>query len=211
MYTEDEARIRPIIFSGPMVSALLEGSKTQTRRITPCPLMNTEVGDLLYVREAFAYCGKNAYPASDCMKHPRGGDSVIHRVGWDRSPPASGWRSSIHMPRWASRLTLRVKRVFHESVTQISENDAKAEGVFEEYGIVGAHCAGGTHAEVYGYRYFPTADADDEGHEYAGDAFQELWDSLHTKPGETWADDPMVVALEFEVIRGNVDTLKDAY
>ena len=194
--------IRPIIFGGPMVRALLAGTKTQTRRITPCPLSKTEVGDLLYVREAFAYCGRNAYPESDCMKHPSGGDSVIHRSGWDRSPPASGWRPSIHMPRWASRLTLRVNRVFFDPIQRISNEDAYAEGR-PECQMCGG-CGWVNSGPDGGYECSePMCGESDR------DWFHALWDTLYTKPGETWADNPMVVAIQFEVIRANVDALKE--
>ena len=191
--------IRPIIFSGPMVRALLDGRKSQTRRITPCPLSKVEVGDMLYVREAFAYCGRNAYPARDCMKHPRGGDSVIHRAGWDRSPPASGWRPSIHMPRWSSRLTLRVNRVFFDPVQRISAADAIAEGIAQN-----------PHYGDWGGQWMNYPEGSSEGGwKCPRDSFRSLWDTLHTKPGETWADNPRVVAIQFETIRANVDAVKE--
>lgn len=186
--------IRPIIFSVPMVRALLAGRKTQTRRITPCPLMKTEVGDLLYVREAFrpwqvdelASCG-----CSDHCEHVGPLPSTVccradgPDLDADQRDMGLRWKPSIHMPRAASRLTLRVKRVFHDPIQRISSADAIAEGIAPAANSQTIDC-----------------DTPDPR-----DSFRALWDSLHTKPGETWADNPMVVALEFDVIHGNVDKI----
>lgn len=117
---------RPIIFSGPMVKALLDGRKTQTRRLATSPLARCTAGDRLYVREAHAFVGSNDpgllvtradYPA--CV--PRRFENV---------PPETevSWRPSIHMPRWASRLTLIVDCVRVQSLQDISRTDAIAEG-----------------------------------------------------------------------------------
>jgi hypothetical protein len=191
--------IRPIIFSGPMVRALLDGRKSQTRRITPCPLGKTEVGDLLYVREAFTIQQSSHYSSSEtgrvtntCLDYAADGartwfdmptDDV--KPAWKRRPDANGgpfMRPAMFFPRAASRLTLRVTRVFFDQVRRISEADASKEGVNLNKGV---------------------------GPSMAVEAFSNLWDSLHTKPGETWADDPRVVAIQFETIRANVGAVKE--
>ena len=122
---------RPILFSGPMVRAILQGRKTQTRRIvkprrcpnTGCELACCEIagergehlyqlcpygqpGDRLWVREtwnAFDGWAGYFYAADD---HSFG-------IGADDDPDhipehAIRWRPSIHMPRAASRITLEI-------------------------------------------------------------------------------------------------------
>lgn len=146
---------RPILFSAPMVRAILAGRKTQTRRIVkPQPsvihrlyrdasiLTNLlfrrkdqtirspygTIGDRLWVRETWAI--------HQCA------DSESERVHY-RADCATGaepccpydgerikkWRPSIFMPRWASRITLEITEVRVQRLQAISEEDAAAEGV----------------------------------------------------------------------------------
>src|SRR5690606_14173331 len=125
--------VRPIIFSAPMVRAILEGRKTQTRRpawqaprvfiqtdgeppepiLVPTVWQKTEPGDLLWVRETWAESAHGPVYKADVL----GADTD----GW-------GWRPSIHMPRWASRITLEVTDVRLQRLQEISEEDARAEG-----------------------------------------------------------------------------------
>lgn len=142
---------RPILFSAPMVRAILAGTKTQTRRaLAPdlfissggavvrmasagpattgireahCPYWR-EPGDRLWVREAWAWSGDLAI--AECERVARG--EVWYRADPERSNPAIRWRPSIHMPRWASRITLEVTGVRVERLQAISEDDAQAEG-----------------------------------------------------------------------------------
>ena len=224
--------IKPILFSGPMVRALLDGRKTQTRRVlkpqppkdeygddyitrlngpewyepavvdkygdevpgkpiwgvydelgewgAPVPYMP---GDLLWVREK-AYYGPNriAYAADNV---PIGGRDRVE--GWG---PA---RSSIHMPRWASRLTLEVTAVRVQRLQEISIEDARAEGVATE--------------EWDDWRENVTSIAIPEGSyiENERDLFRDLWDSLNAKRGFGWDDNPWVIAVSFRVHKMNVD------
>lgn len=116
---------RPILFSGPMVRAILGGRKTQTRRIvktgTPddwnaCPY--GVIGDHLWVRECFskpyeldiqAKCFTGFYRATDAGRKVK-------------------WMPSIFMPRWASRIALEITNVRIERLQDISEADAQREG-----------------------------------------------------------------------------------
>lgn len=161
---ERAMRERGIIFSTPMVRALLAGTKTQTRRIvkithrTPglaaclqpadpewirpkaaaelCPYGKR--GDRLWVRESFQPLLANdtdwreadyqtgrgysiGYPATDGVQEFY--DIHEDRAFCDRVKP------SIHMPRWASRITLEITDVRIERLQDISETDAEAEGV----------------------------------------------------------------------------------
>ena len=160
------SRERPILFSAPMVRALLAGTKTQTRRIVkPQPewrpagdgyaggwsalgkrkpdelrawadegafareLMKWgspygAPGDTLWVREAFAVLTgagtRTVYRADGEPTQRYFPAEPVHNMKWT---------PSIHMPRWASRITLRVTDVRVERLQDISEEDAKAEGV----------------------------------------------------------------------------------
>jgi hypothetical protein len=197
---------RPIIFSTAMVQALLAGRKTQTRRLGTSPLRHVEVGDLLWVREAFklSESDDDYKPSEVSSDRP-----VDYMAGPVTLPILTGrGRPSIHMPRWASRLTLKVTRVRHDRLLMLTDNDAVAEGIIGDDVITGAHCNGGVHQEVVERRYFnPVRTDDHEGHEHAPDAFAELWNGLHDKPGERWEDNPMIVALTFEVHHCNVDRM----
>lgn len=143
---------RPILFSGPMVRAILEGRKTQTRRIVkpqpidsgrfhPCPYGHP--GGSLWVRETWgldAYTGDMQFS----IKYRAGGDSyVTERNGSDEWVPIyqryidgcglednwGRWRPSIHMPRWASRITLKITGARIERLQDITTKDAVREGV----------------------------------------------------------------------------------
>jgi hypothetical protein len=96
------------------------------------------------------------------------------------------WRPSIHMPRWASRLTLRVTAVKVERLQDISEEDAIAEGI-----IAMRSRAGSVPITVYGY------DANAQNHSpSARDAFSFLWTSING-PG-SWDVNPWVASYSFE-------------
>lgn len=173
---------RPIIFSEPMVRALLDGRKTQTRRLARSPLRHVQIGDRLYVREAFGICRECLYA------NPRAGinkpsncaacDTVVAR-----------FTPSIHMPRSASRLTLMVEDVRFQRLHSITPGDAVAEGV-EQIG-------GGWRDYRGGDAVIPFPDT----------AFKFLWDRLHHREGERWQDNPAIVALTFRVVRANIDGL----
>lgn len=175
---------RPIIFSGPMVRALLDGRKTQTRRLATSPLRNCQVGDRLYVRENWK--PHSTFAGLKPRDIPR--SNVFYAADEAYAPSNTPWVPSIHMPRWVSRLTLTVTDVRTQQLQEISEADSRSEGITDRGGwwlAVGAHetLAGAT---AYG-------------------AFYCLWNSLHDKPRERWADNPEIVALTFTVERRNID------
>jgi hypothetical protein len=162
---------RPILFSGPMVRALLDGSKTQTRRVVkPQPQMVTDhtiktwdgpshalqyqlerlgkgctygqPGDRLWVRET---CRAEELPdgldgvrylADDGFVSIHPNEDGINR--WlemrdygKRPSPVARVKAvpAIHMPRWASRITLEITGVLVERLQDISCHDALAEGI----------------------------------------------------------------------------------
>lgn len=129
---------RPILFQGAMVRALLDGSKTQTRRVVKqrdlewldihqglrepdnkirCPY--GQPGDRLWVRETWL----KTNPWSEGGPHTYG-----YRASDEAEFPDAVWKPSIHMPRLASRITLEVTDVRLERLQDITEADAKAEG-----------------------------------------------------------------------------------
>jgi hypothetical protein len=217
---------RPIIFSAPMVRALLDGRKTQTRRILkPQPAAGAELehkycdgvrfsngqqtririekGDRLYVREAHALVPTTAYRMSEGIEQAINPDldwqAAIYRAGWDRSTGGLRWRPSIHMPRWASRLTLTVTDVRVQPLRAISEKDARAEGiamVIEDSPSTawfsGLHLVTDLTGPMDGWH------CND-----APCAFADLWETINGP--EAWAANPWVVAYSFTVERRNID------
>lgn len=193
-----------------MVRAILAGQKTQTRRLASSPLAKLLPADQLWVREHWS-----THPAFDgiaprdlkrgSMIYTRA-DNEWHNNGDWIGAPFGKHRQGMHMPRWASRLTLVITDVRFEPVDQISEADAIAEGITCENMIVGSHCPGGRHSEITADRYFsPHLPDDEEGFEYAADAFAALWDSLHDQEGERFAEGPPIVALTFAATLANID------
>lgn len=198
----------PILFSGPMVRAILDGRKTQTRRIVkpqeailtddmartfgvrPPKVENFPVvkspfggpGDRLWVRETHALrdCQPHGYPQcvisyeadQASMLADMGEADPLQRVEYEA--PAR-WRPSIHMPRWASRITLEVTAVRVERLQTIKDFDAYQEGAQSEAGtITGPYCMS-----------------------YA-QGFRTLWQSIYG-PG-AWAENPWVWVYSFRKV-----------
>lgn len=105
--------LKPILFSGPMVSKILFGMKTQTRRvIKKAGYAPWSAGDTLWVRETWN----------------RGDDGkFIYRADYDM--PGTKWKPAIFMPRDACRIFLHVISVSTQKLCYISPGDARAEGV----------------------------------------------------------------------------------
>jgi hypothetical protein len=115
--------------------------------------------------------------------------------------------NSIHMPRWASRLTLTVTDVRVQRLHEIDEADAFAEGIQIGNVIVDCHGATGRHVEVTADRYWNGTEADDfEGHEDAEDAYADLWDKING-PG-AWEANPWVAVYGFVSHHCNIDALE---
>lgn len=114
---------RPILFSTPMVRAILDGEKTMTRRIYKPRFDNWQVGDRLWVKETFALSIVGDYK------------QVHYRA--DNIPSAT-WKPSIFMRRSDSRILLEITELKREELFDISETDAiregfKDRGTFFEY------------------------------------------------------------------------------
>lgn len=131
---------RPILFSGPMVEAILAGRKTQTRRIARRNAAGRveRGGRNWHVEDAAAICASPYGAAGDCLWVREthyvwnagmldGSGKIIDYRATEPNSPCT-WTPSIHMPRWASRITLNVVRVRLERLQDISDSDARAEG-----------------------------------------------------------------------------------
>lgn len=206
----------PIIFSSEMVRALLNGTKTQTRRIVkPQPELNGsglykwskkkvalqtdeeglkdkvlgvpawanyQPGDLLYVRETWIEAclsedGEGPVDG-DSWKYYYKADDEWTNHDWhhpDKDGPQDGprWRPSIHLPKEASRIWLRVTDVSVERLQDISEADALAEGVDR------TKCNGDWECPP-------------------SEVFMELWTRINGK--ESTAANPFVWKITFEVV-----------
>ncbi|MFK4765441.1 hypothetical protein ACI3L3_11795 [Desulfobaculum sp. SPO524] len=204
--------IKPILFNGSMVRTILAGQKTQTRRVidfmqiakqTGCTrgrlawstllegwavfdgngdadLCEVKapyaVGDVLWVRETWAEIA--------------GGGSAVYRATAERDEweigPSAKWCPSIHMPKWACRLWLRVVDVRVERLQDITEADAVAEGVSIECRVDPKDCTMDVCQRENGCPLL----------NYIG-GFAVLWDDL-AKSGVRWADNPWVWVIQFE-------------
>lgn len=109
-------------------------------------------------------------------------DTGMGDLVWPAGKSPLRWRPSIHMPRWASRLTLTVTDVRVQRVRKISPRDVLCEGV-----DVPEHHRGELH----------------DPHRWAPDHFRPLWDSLNAKRGYGWDANPWVAALTFTVEQRN--------
>lgn len=136
----------------------------------PCPFQGWRDGIEL---RADANCDASILPLYEA-EPPEGVEMPAH---------TGRWRPSIHMPRWASRLTLRVTDVRVQRLQDISEADAEAEGVWSVFDQDAARTPG-----------------------TALGCFPHLWDSINGKRAP-WDSNPWVWAVRFDPIRANVDTV----
>lgn len=173
-----------------MVSALIAGDKTQTRRLGTSPVRHYLPGDMLWVREGWS----TAKRFDDLAPRDLAPCSVHYDA--DGAGRIGRRRASFHMPIWASRITLRVRRVFFEQLQSISSSDAIAEGIRRN-----------PHGNCDHWLAYP-AGSSAAGYISPRDSYRTLWDSLHKADGETWRDNPFVVALEFDVMRMNIERVK---
>lgn len=224
----------PMIFNQDMVSALVDGRKTVTRRPMKletkdsdlhCLLKPNEVagevnngnfqnslykpGDLIWVRETFCIGRIDELDA----EHPADRELIIEQCTGDNNYITKSlaiqegvtelcgvkWKPSIHMPRKASRLTLRVTGVRCERIQNITDDSAIKEGLATkehrfssmEYplGNVG-YMVSKNSSYIYSC---PVA------------AYAELWNSIYSN----WDENPWVWVVEFDVIHKNIDEIGD--
>ena len=193
---------RPILFSGSMVRAILDGSKTQTRRIVkPQPSRYAGSPVRMDGQEALFTVPdvRGSVPEFATCRYGKTGDTLWDRETWapdfepyefvyraddDAAASSKGgrWYPSIHMPRWASRITLEVESVRVERLQDISEADAKAEGLSCEFGIDEVYCT------------------QCSGHERLclQNRFRTLWESING--AGSWEANPWVWVVTFKRI-----------
>lgn len=195
---------KPIIFSGAMVRAILSGQKTQTRRVVNpkpsmshllAPRMHTlregpmgvprscpygKPGDRLWVREMFLIDNPEyvaTYKSEPWRGTPNPSDAEVYYFASEKDPSIfPRWKPSIHMPRWASRITLEVTDVRVERLQDITEDDAKAEGC--SLVIIDGFVECGTRKTT----------------------FRKLWDSINAKRGFGWDANPWVWCISFKIV-----------
>lgn len=187
----------PILFSTPMVQAILDGRKTMTRRVIKpqpdedglakflptrqwhdtdarvykCPY--GKPGDILWVRETFANLNADFPTNPKCYVY-KADDLQGNSYG-----PVT-WKPSIHIPKEACRLFLKVTDVRVERLQEISEDDAKAEGIEKMSGYYRDYLNRGGNLPPYA-------------------SFQSLWQSINGP--ESWDANPWVWVIQFERIQ----------
>jgi hypothetical protein len=192
----------PILFSGEMVRAILDGRKTQTRRVIPNSLMLCQtpedepdkfiewcwygsVGDRLWVREALRRCqdseGSKPLALYDCDRKP------VYQYGY---PAEWIWKYSAltgrYMPRWASRITLEITGLRVERLQDITREDARAEGVDNVWQWDKDRNA--KHPEHFARSILNPYVAN----------YSVLWDSINAKRGYGWDANPWVWVVSFK-------------
>lgn len=122
---------RPILFSSPMVRAILDGKKTMTRRIYKTCFYSWQVGDRLWVKETYLIAQDDSINTKIIYAAT---DPNLIGMGFNYSVKCSSktqlpiWKPSIFMPRKYSRIMLEITDIKREALRDISEDDAKREG-----------------------------------------------------------------------------------
>jgi hypothetical protein len=214
---------KPIIFSGPMIRAIIDGRKTMTRRVAKL----TDSGRLKAVGSSRNWHPDDPNAALACP-YGQPGERLWVREAWapvvpgvtappfyyraDVSPSEFTnmlrWRPSIHMPRHASRITLEITGVRVERVQEITGKDAVKEGIesvwpdgdpssyfgaFRNYEFETAHPKRGTVIVPEKHQLM--------GFQDATRSFRSLWDSLNAKRGFGWEVNPFVWVVEFKRVQ----------
>lgn len=191
-----EVKERPILFSGPMVRAILENRKTQTRRVvkdtgfyaihpvhgeevvkrelkalaTQCPYGT--VSDRLWVRETWMPFDADHTPPNYAYRADTTPDGEEYRKEYIKCGRDYRWRSPRYMPRCASRITLEITDVRVERLNEISRGDAMSEG-----------CP------------FPNIATFESPVVW----FKSLWHTIHAADGpNSWTANPWVWAISFK-------------
>lgn len=253
-----QVKEKPILMSSEMVRAILDGRKTQTRRVAKLPLFNAkemrvdsagrvealvtaeecrrvgieplhegphwhhvvedtgrfatcpygQVGDRIWVREAH-YVESAGYPD--------GREKFVLYRATDSQAPVSHWTPSIHMPRWASRITLEIADVRVERLQDISGRDCAAEGCEPDWEAFNdATCCdeGWEEPEEFIEECENECDWINYGHELVHSnehkewerdrrnyalrlAYKYLWDRINGKK-HPWSSNPWVWVIEFK-------------
>lgn len=208
-----ETKERPILFSGPMVRAIREGRKTQTRRIIkPQPdWIRPAVGA---DGVAHGYCGSGPNDGISCP-YGRPGDVLWvreawaplvvgnerdfiyradHHAGLEKRDGDQKWKPSIHMPRIACRLILEITGVLVERLNEISGDDAVSEGIDSEVADQTMCFRNYLDEQDWFVHWGDGKDWPDA----AKESYQSLWELING-PG-SWTANPWVWVVEFKVL-----------
>lgn len=196
-----EIQERPIIFNQEMVKAILEGRKSQTRRVIkpqPFDILGDEdeyihcvgndykkynikipyrIGQKLWVREIFGIDWENKAFYKEAYNRRRVEAGYLPRF---KKHPC--WKSSIFMPKKYARIWLKVIDIRVEKIQDISENDCIKEGV----------------KMCYWYRNLKGEDVTFNSKYKMG--FANLWDNINAKHGYGWEENPFCWVIEFKRI-----------
>lgn len=195
------AKDQSILFSAPMILALLADRKTQTRRLAA---PRWKPGDFVWVRENFTLVPATAYRMSEGVQQTVNTTdrhmAAIYAAGWDRSIPK--WKPSIHMPRWASRLTLEITAVRQERLQDISEADIIAEGAPIDH----------DHRDTTQDGSNPVMCLSDNPWLTQSPRawYHRLWDQINGAGPWDWDANPLVNVTEFALHKANIDAVKSA-
>lgn len=201
---------RPILFSTPMVQAILSGRKTQTRRrvkknepiewldeigFTPefvadpgnffCPY--GKPGDLLWVRETWLELDRSHIITSPYV-YKANTDAVAEEARKDyiKAGYPYQWRPSIYMPKAAARIWLEITEISVERLQDISEEDAIAEGIKTTWINDDSSC-----------NKFKNYINNGKGSLSPKDSFRSLWESING--AESWDLNPWLWVVKFKV------------
>lgn len=209
MKKQSQPKLRPILFSTPMVQAILESRKTQTRRIikdneAAMQYLNAGMTPEFVASEAYALCRYGApndvlwVREKWCLSTPFGPEDYYFQYadGSHSENEASHkhyyaspdeWKPSIHFPFEAARIFLRIKSIKVEQLQNITDEDAIAEGMENwtggKYGFLCTIRDKETNQPILGT---------------AKTAFSYLWVDLNGP--NSWASNPWVWVIEFERI-----------
>lgn len=198
------AKERPILFSGPMVRAILDGKKTQTRRIVKTPANDWPESYALGVHQGVWGIHEDVDDAEARVwrgRCPYGlvGDRLwvreahyVERAGYEDGSgrfilfrasepeaPVGKWTPSIRMPRWASRITLAITDIRLQRLQEITEEDAIAEGA----------------AVQLNPDYDDDDPMDDEQYSHVA-GYQQIWNEINGP--DSWEANPWVWAIGFD-------------
>lgn len=198
--TKGKMTEKPILFSTPMVRAILNGRKTETRRVIKNPEqhqiewdgynaffedhygdrhhINTaapyQPGQPLWVRETFCPVDDTEFNGKKWIDYrATPWDSAKHPAGWENAPndeQALKWKPSIFMPRKYARLFLEVNSIHAERLQDITEEGARAEGMGKDFVLLESE-------------------------------FEILWNNLNKKRGFGWDTNPWVWVIKFSRIK----------
>lgn len=157
-----------------------DGKPMEAYKSVKCPY--GQIGDILWVRESFA----------------KDGNSYLHRASHALVDKFIKWKPSIHMPKEAARIFLEIINIRIERLQDISEADAKNEGVeTKPYGSFPFFCTIDYLAKQNPKTGFRPGYCADTGKQYIS-SFTSLWRKINGY--QSWSDNPWVWVIEFKQI-----------